>query len=46
MITDTAFYRNQEYHKPGDTAARLDYDLMGKTVIQVFEAIKGLAKGD
>jgi hypothetical protein len=46
MITDTAFYRNQEYHKPGDTAERLNYELMGKAVIQVFEAIKGLAEGD
>ena len=43
MITDTAFYRNQEYHKPGDTAERLNYELMAKAVIQVFEAIKGLA---
>ena len=42
MITDTAFYRNLEYHKPGDTAEKLNYELMGKTVIQVFEAIKGL----
>ena len=46
MITDTAFYRNQEYHKPGDTAERLNYELMGKAVIQIFEAIKGLAKGE
>ena len=46
MITDTAFYRNQEYHKPGDTAEILDYELMGKAVSQVFEAIKGLAEGD
>jgi hypothetical protein len=44
MITDTAFFRNQEYHEPGDTAERLNYELMGKAVIQVFEAIKGLAK--
>ena len=43
MITDTAFYRNQEYHKPGDTAERLNYESMAKAVIQVFEAIKGLA---
>jgi hypothetical protein len=46
MITDTAFYRNHEYHKPGDTAERLNYELMGKAVIQIFEAIKGLARGD
>ena len=44
MITDTAYYRNLEYHKQGDTAERLDYELMGKVVVQVFEAIKGLAK--
>jgi hypothetical protein len=43
MITDSAFYRNQEYHKRGDTAERLNYELMGKAVIQVFETIKGLA---
>jgi hypothetical protein len=29
-----------------DNAERLDYELMGKAVIQVFEAIKGLAKGE
>jgi hypothetical protein len=44
MITDTAYYRNQEYHEPDDTAERLNYELMGKVVIQVFEAIKGLAR--
>ena len=43
MITDSAFYRNREYHEPGDTADRLNYDLMGKAVIQVFEAVKSLA---
>ncbi len=46
MITNSAFYRNPEYHEPGDTAERLNYELMGKAVIQVFEAIKGLAKGE
>ena len=44
MITDTAFYRNLMYHEHGDTAERLNYELMGKVVIQVFEAIKGLAR--
>jgi Zn-dependent M28 family amino/carboxypeptidase len=43
MITYTAFYRNLEYHTPNDTADRLNYELMAKTVIQVFEAVKGLA---
>lgn len=44
MITDTAFYRNQQYHKKGDTADRLDYERMGKVVVQVFEGINGILK--
>ena len=43
MITDTAFYRNPHYHKPGDTAESLNFELLGKVVIQVFEAVKVLA---
>ncbi|WP_372367662.1 M28 family peptidase [Candidatus Uabimicrobium sp. HlEnr_7] len=39
MVTDTAFMRNFEYHKPGDTADRLNYDKMGQVVIAVYEAI-------
>jgi hypothetical protein len=46
MLTDTAFYRNLEYHEPGDTADRLNYELMAKVVIQVFETIKGLARAE
>ena len=43
MITDTAVYRNFQYHTPNDTADRLNYELMAKTVVQIFEAVKGLA---
>ena len=43
MITDTAFFRNAEYHHPGDTADRLDYDRMGKVVVGVYEAVTALA---
>jgi hypothetical protein len=42
MITDTAFYRNLEYHEPGDTADRLDYVRMGKVVQGVYAAVMGL----
>ncbi len=42
MITDTAFYRNVQYHTRGDTADRLDYERMSKVVIAVFEAMKSL----
>lgn len=41
MITDSAFYRNHEYHKEGDTYDRLDYDKMGKVTIAVYEAVNG-----
>ena len=37
MITDTAFYRNREYHTSGDTADRLDYKRMSKVVIAVLK---------
>ncbi len=42
MVTNTAFYRNKNYHHKNDTADRLDYHRMGKVVIGVYEAIKML----
>lgn len=36
MITDTAFYRNTEYHRRGDTYDRLDYGRMAKVVEGVY----------
>lgn len=32
MITDTAFYRNPHYHKPGDTMDKLDFSFMAEVV--------------
>lgn len=43
MITDSAPYRNTAYHADGDTAETLDYERMSKVVIQVYEAVTGLA---
>lgn len=40
MITDTAFYRNKEYHEANDTYNRLDYQKMAKVVTAVFEVIR------
>lgn len=40
MITDTAFYRNYEYHTSGDTYDRLDYVKMAKVVYGVFKYIQ------
>jgi len=39
MITDTAFNRNKAYHKPGDTADRLDYIRMAKVVQGTYQTI-------
>ncbi len=36
MITNTAFYRNHQYHETGDTADRLDYDKMAEVVKGVY----------
>ena len=43
MITDTAFYRNPNYHAPADTPDTLDYERMAKVVIGVYETVKRLA---
>lgn len=36
MVTDTAFLRNKNYHKAGDTYDRLDYPRMAKVVQSVY----------
>lgn len=46
MITDTAFYRNRNYHEPGDTADTLDYDRMAMAVVVVYESVNDLLAGD
>ena len=43
MITDTAFYRNFNYHKEEDTADTLDYKRMVKVIQGVFAAVMALA---
>ena len=40
MVTDTAFYRNKQYHKAGDTWDKLDYIRMAKVVQGIFAAIQ------
>jgi Zn-dependent M28 family amino/carboxypeptidase len=44
MITDTAFYRNKNYHQPSDKPDTLDYARMAKVVDQVYAAVLDLAK--
>ena len=44
MITDTSFYRNQNYHTAQDTAEKLDYNRMAKVVQAVYTAILALSR--
>jgi Zn-dependent M28 family amino/carboxypeptidase len=44
MITDTAFFRNPNYHTAADTAEKLDYEKMAQVVLGVYAAVKGLAR--
>ncbi len=39
MVTDSAFYRNKNYHGAGDTYDTLDYPRMGDAVISVYNAL-------
>ena len=45
MVTDTAFYRNPNYHEKGDVPAMLNYKRMGDVVEGLKSAIEELAGG-
>jgi len=40
MVTDTAFYRNKNYHTPEDTFEKLDYKKMAQVVFGVFKYLE------
>ena len=40
MITDTAFYRNKNYHTPNDTYEKLNYEKMSEVVYGVFKFLE------
>ncbi|MDH4318599.1 MAG: hypothetical protein OEV64_09440, partial [Desulfobulbaceae bacterium] len=42
MVTDTAMYRNLNYHTYKDRADTLDYHRASRVVVQIYEAVKGL----
>ena len=44
MITDTAFYRNQNYHTAQDTPEKLDYKRMAMVVEGVYAAVTDLSR--
>jgi peptidase M28-like protein len=44
MITDTAFFRNRNYHTDQDTAEKLDYKRMALVVEGVYATVSELAR--
>jgi hypothetical protein len=44
MVTDTAFYRNPNYHTVADTAEKLDYNRMAQVVEGVYQAVRELGR--
>ncbi len=40
MITDTAYFRDPDYHKPTDTPEKLDYEKLGRVTIAVEAMIR------
>ena len=44
MVSDTAFYRNDNYHRSSDTWQTLDYTRMAHTVTQVHQAVLKLGE--
>lgn len=42
MITDTSFFRNPHYHRPGDTPETLDYTFLTKVTLGVCAAVEQL----
>lgn len=42
MITDTAFYRNPNYHSPGDTAGTLNYEKLAEVVEGLYKALRNI----
>ena len=40
LLTDTAFYRNLQYHQPGDTLGRLDFYRLALAVDALLAAVK------
>lgn len=46
MVTDTAPFRNPNYHTPEDTADTLDYTRMAEVVRGVYSVVLALASGE
>lgn len=44
MVTDTAVYRDPHYHKPSDTAKRLDYNALARVTVGMEAVVRHLAE--
>ena len=44
MVTDTSFYRNQNYHRATDTYDTLDYEKMAQVVDSIFYGLQDLRR--
>lgn len=44
MVTDTAMFRNPNYHRPQDTPETLDYDRMARVVAGLARVVDDLAR--
>jgi len=42
MVTDTAYFRNPNYHNPGDRPETLDYRFMAELVDSLDRALRSL----
>ncbi len=45
MITDTAFFRNPNYHTPGDAIETLDFRFMAELVRSLELALDEVSRG-
>jgi hypothetical protein len=44
MVTDTAIFRNPNYHQPTDKPDTLDYDRMARVVLGLMRAVSDMGK--
>lgn len=43
LLTDTAFYRNQNYHMPGDTYETINFNFLAENICNIFVTLRELA---
>lgn len=42
MITDTAYFRNKNYHTPNDTIETINIEMLSYVVDIMVEAVRGI----